>query len=260
MIKQDFLELLKDNNNIYYLIEIKSFNNIIYLSTSDCDIEHKNIIYKSGYFQTTFNLNNIEKTNSILLELVKHKCENISIEELMQAKVKIKMLVRQQSIIVFAGFVSSIITNDNKIELTILPNISRLNISIGELFSPICRECLGSNKCGIDLKKYKTTGEISTIISNDCFIGTHQYTRPTTTNYYEYGLIQFTSGKLNNIIFQIKNEQNGKIYLLQTTNMLSVGDTYDIFAGCNKTPKMCKEKFNNITNFRGEPYINNNNL
>lgn len=260
MIKQDFLELLQSENNIYYLIEIKSLNNTLYLTSSDCDIEHNNIIYNSGYLQTTLNLNNIEKTNTILLEIVKHKCEKMSAEELSQAKIKIKMLVCQQSIIIFTGFISSIITNDTTIELTILPNISRLNNSIGELFSPLCRECLGSNKCGIDLNKYKTSGKILEIISSDCFIGTHQETKPTTINYYEYGLIKFTSGKLNNKIFQIKNEQDGKIYLLQTTNMLAVDDTYNIFAGCNKTPKMCKEKFNNIANFRGEPYINNNNF
>lgn len=260
MIKQDFLELLQKNNNIYYLIEIKSLNNVLYLTSSDCDIEYNNIFYKSGYFETNINLNNIENSNALILEIVKNKCENITIEELSQAKVKIKMLICQQSIIIFTGFISSIITNETTIELTILQNIAKLNNSIGELFSPLCRECFGSKKCSIDLNKYKTTGKILEIISSNCFVGDHQQIKPTNINYYEYGMVKFTSGKLKNITFQIKNEQNGTIYLLQTTNILSVDDTYEIFTGCNKTLKMCKEKFNNVINFRGEPYINNNNF
>jgi uncharacterized phage protein (TIGR02218 family) len=34
-----------------------------------------------------------------------------------------------------------------------------------------------------------------------------------------------------------------------------VGDKYSILAGCDKTFSMCKSKFNNTVNFRGEPYI-----
>ena len=55
---------------------------------------------------------------------------------------------------------------------------------------------------------------------------------------------------------QIKDEIDGSVYLLQNTKMLSVGDYYEIYAGCDKTLATCKEKFNNVINFRGEPYIN----
>jgi uncharacterized phage protein (TIGR02218 family) len=33
------------------------------------------------------------------------------------------------------------------------------------------------------------------------------------------------------------------------------GDTYTITAGCDKQFGTCKARYNNVVNFRGEPYI-----
>jgi len=34
-----------------------------------------------------------------------------------------------------------------------------------------------------------------------------------------------------------------------------VGKQVIVYAGCDKTPQTCKNKFNNLQNFRGFPYI-----
>jgi uncharacterized phage protein (TIGR02218 family) len=36
---------------------------------------------------------------------------------------------------------------------------------------------------------------------------------------------------------------------------IQVGDGFKIIAGCDKTHETCQAKFNNILNFRGEPYV-----
>lgn len=36
---------------------------------------------------------------------------------------------------------------------------------------------------------------------------------------------------------------------------IQVGDTFEVFPGCNKRVSTCNDKFDNVINFRGEPYV-----
>ena len=38
-------------------------------------------------------------------------------------------------------------------------------------------------------------------------------------------------------------------------NAIAGGDQFTIVAGCDRTHTTCRDKFSNILNFRGEPYI-----
>ena len=165
-------------------------------------------------------------------------------------------IVCNNAVAIFSGFVENITANGVLLEISVSSNVAKLNYSNSSLFSPICRECLGSAKCGIDLNQYKANGTVLQIISQDCIIGNHRENRSVPVGYYKYGTIKFLSGKLRGITIQIKNEVDGKIYLLKNTKLIEVGDSYEIFAGCNKTLSVCKKKFNNVVNFHGEPYIN----
>jgi uncharacterized phage protein (TIGR02218 family) len=35
----------------------------------------------------------------------------------------------------------------------------------------------------------------------------------------------------------------------------TIGDTYSLSAGCNKLLTTCRDKFNNVVNFRGFPHV-----
>ena len=165
-------------------------------------------------------------------------------------------IVCQNAVAIFSGFVENIMTNGGLLEISVSSNVAKLNYSNSSLFSPICRECLGSAKCGVNLNQYKANGTVLQIISQDCIVGNHRTDRNVPVGYYKYGTIKFLGGKLRGITMQIKDEVDGKIYLLKNTKLIEVGDSYGIFAGCNKTLSVCKNKFNNVINFHGEPYIN----
>ena len=165
-------------------------------------------------------------------------------------------IVCNNAVAIFSGFVENIMTNGELLEISVSSNVAKLNYSNSSLFSPICRECLGSAKCGVDLNQYKVNGSVTEIISSDCIVGNHRENRSVHVGYYKYGTIKFLSGKLRGIEMQIKDEVDGKIYLLKNTKLIKIGDSYEIYAGCNKTLSVCKNKFNNVINFHGEPYIN----
>ena len=260
MVNAEFIKFLQNGKNITYLIELICENQQLYLTSYDKPIRIDDKVYQSGYVLNSLQLTNIEKTGSIELQIYNDEKENnFDLEYLSSAKVIIKIAILSQldkNAVIFNGFISQINTENNIITITALSNLAKLNYSFCQLYSPLCRERIGSRKCGVDVNQYKADGVITNIIADNCFQGNHQANKSTLIGYYRYGIVKFTSGKLKGLSMQIKDEIDGSIYLLQNTKMLATGDEYEIYAGCDKTLATCKEKFNNVINFRGEPYIN----
>lgn len=76
--------------------------------------------------------------------------------------------------------------------------------------------------------------------------------------YYQNGVLLFTSGLNLNVKKSIKVHSSGILTLstpLQYTP--SIGDSFIVYAGCDKTIATCKNKFNNLDNFSGCPFIPN---
>ena len=74
--------------------------------------------------------------------------------------------------------------------------------------------------------------------------------------YFPGGEIQWTGGANAGLNMEIKDFQNGQFTLvLPMPNTISVGDTNNAIAECDKTFPTCYNVFNNAVNFRGEPYV-----
>jgi hypothetical protein len=74
--------------------------------------------------------------------------------------------------------------------------------------------------------------------------------------YFAYGKVTFTGGANAGFSMDVKTFAPGVVKLAMTLPYpLAVGDTYNIVAGCDRLFGTCKNRFNNVVNFRGEPYI-----
>lgn len=74
--------------------------------------------------------------------------------------------------------------------------------------------------------------------------------------FFAYGKVTFTSGQNAGFSMDVKAFAPGVVTLAMTLPYpLAVGDTYTIVAGCDRLFGTCKARFNNVVNFRGEPYI-----
>ena len=262
LINEKIIKEIENGCQIVHLIEFKTSNIQYYFNTSDVDLLFHNKIYYNGYETIKTQFDNLENKSALSINLLNsYKNSKIEIEALLMSSVIIRLATIENGEIlsiltIFSGFVDSIKREENTFNITLLSNIAKLNKPITSLFSPICRECLGSVKCGIDINNYKTNGTITEILSQNSFMGTHQQNKKTSIGYYRYGTIKMITGKLKDFFLQLRDEKEGQIILLQNTKLLAIGDEYEIFTGCDKTAKTCKEKFNNLINFRGEPFIN----
>ena len=116
-----------------------------------------------------------------------------------------------------------------------------------------CHHSLYCDGCGVNKNSYSEF--LKVVLANSTKTKIYcSLTKPS--GYYTGGIIQFTSG--NNITEKrgIK-EHNGSELTLSMPLLFTpaVDDTFTISAGCNKSIDMCTNKFNNVANFGGTPFV-----
>jgi uncharacterized phage protein (TIGR02218 family) len=157
---------------------------------------------------------------------------------------------------------------------------NKLTSQIGSTYGPLCRAELGSGlngidvnsqwKCMVDLALYRQEIALSTVPDDYTItinfpsprlfmVGSATPTTAAPDGWFDNGVLKFTTGELAGQSFQVKRFLGG---IDQTIKMFlpfeilpSPGDTFEIDPGCNKTIFDCQNKFANIVNFRGEPFM-----
>lgn len=74
--------------------------------------------------------------------------------------------------------------------------------------------------------------------------------------YFAYGLVKWLTGNNANASMEVRSFGAGNVTLVMPMpRPIQVGDTYTIVAGCDKQFGTCRDRWNNIVHFRGEPYV-----
>jgi len=135
----------------------------------------------------------------------------------------------------------------------------------GRLYQFSCDALLGDARCGIALSSpaYTGHGTITAVTTPRAFIvsGLQGY----QTDWFTRGLLTFTSGAANGQSIEVKTHavqtSTGTVLIeLWSAARLpvSVGQTFTIQAGCDKSIDTCTSKFANAVNHRGFPTIPGN--
>jgi uncharacterized phage protein (TIGR02218 family) len=142
----------------------------------------------------------------------------------------------------------------------------KLTTRIGATYGPICRAPFGSGLNGIRLDSHylckfdvvtvRQTGTLAAVLDSRTFEPASGLTG--AAGWFNDGLITFTSGAASGLVAEIQS-WDGVVLALFTSIppdvLPSAGDAFTIEPGCNKTIDNCQNKFSNIVNFRGEPFI-----
>ena len=131
----------------------------------------------------------------------------------------------------------------------------------GRVYEYGCDALLGDGRCkksGLSGSTYTGTGTVSS---------TNGYSSLTATglgsysnSWFSRGLLTFTSGANDTLSREVKAHFNTdgvvSISLWEPLPFeVEVADTFTVRAGCDKTFKMCKARFNKADNFQGFPHI-----
>jgi uncharacterized phage protein (TIGR02218 family) len=143
----------------------------------------------------------------------------------------------------------------------------KLTTVLGATYGPVCRAIFGSGLSGIDMdSKYLCMFDVTTVrqtgvVDSAPDAGTIVPMAGLTgaTGWFDDGFLKFTSGVLAGKAFEIKawDGTTLTLFLPMPTPPASL-DTFEIEPGCNHLVGPvgdCQNKFSNIVNFRGEPFI-----
>lgn len=133
----------------------------------------------------------------------------------------------------------------------------------GRLFQFTCDADLGDHRCKVDLNSsdYCGTGTIAGVVTSRTFevSGLESFAE----GWFSRGLLTFLSGTNIGSSMEIRShvQRDGaaRIELWQEPSQpIQFGDEIEVKAGCDKQLATCRDKFANVTNFRGFPHMPGN--
>lgn len=158
------------------------------------------------------------------------------------------------SIILKKGLIGNVKSKDNDYIAEIRGLTEEYKNIITSDYSPLCRVELGTTPCGIDIAALTVNGTVLSIVDN------YEFTSDVSNvnDYFVGGVITWLTGLNAGKKMEVKKYLNvsGTIGMfLKMPNQVSIGDTFNITPGCDKSLGTCIGKFNNAVNFRGEPHV-----
>lgn len=151
------------------------------------------------------------------------------------------------------GWLGNVKTGRNNFIAELRGMMQPLQQTTGRLYTAACDAALGDVRCGIALASYTVAGAVTTATSSRVFTDTSIV---QAAGYFNGGLLTWLTGDNATYQMEVKTQASGVITLQQAMpNPTVIGDTYSISAGCDKILTTCRDKFNNVVNFRGHPYI-----
>ena len=153
----------------------------------------------------------------------------------------------------FTGRFSDLSASRTEIQVRVNSAVEALSTQLPRnIYQPGCGNTLYDTACGLSRATWgvpssSLAGSNASSIVCGLTMAAGWFTR---------GYIRFTSGSLVGTTRTIKSYTPGQIALFQPLPAVPVaGDAFIAFAGCDHTQATCLNKFNNLSHFRGCPFI-----
>lgn len=158
------------------------------------------------------------------------------------------------------GWLGEIIYGNSGVFQTELRGMTQaLSQRIGKVYTAECRADLGDSKCQVPITDSIWTKAATITSVTDRRVFNIDVTEPRAVDdWFNLGVAKFTSGDNNGVAIEIKDwvqSSNELTLFLPTPFVPQVGDTLDVYPGCDKRLTTCRNKFDNAINFRGEPFV-----
>lgn len=134
----------------------------------------------------------------------------------------------------------------------------KLQNSIGRTVTPACDAELGDARCKVNVEAL--SGTVTAVSSRRAFQANALF---AVAGYFSFGVVKFTGGLNIGLSMEIRKHEGlagspagaGLSLQLNLPYAIAVGDTFTIVPGCDKSKATCKNRFNNLLNFRGFSFV-----
>lgn len=157
------------------------------------------------------------------------------------------------TITLFDGRISEVEFSRHEAKLTVSSDLELLNIQLPRnVYQAACLNTLFDAQCGVLASSYEAALEVlsdSTTTRIECDMSQPQ-------GYYNKGVIVFTSGANAGVKRTVKQHVSGALIIaLPLKAVPDAGDEFVVYPGCDKTMATCQNRFDNLTKFRGFPFV-----
>lgn len=158
----------------------------------------------------------------------------------------------------FFGRVSDIDrTSRVQADITIRDFFETFNVMLPRnVYQAGCLNSVYDQACGAD-KAAKTVSATVTTATDPLKLTFAASGLTQAAGYFSLGALVVTSGANNGVARTVRSHAaGGALSLMQPLPLaMAVGDTFNVYPGCDKTMAMCSSKFSNLLRFRGQPWI-----
>lgn len=156
----------------------------------------------------------------------------------------------------FSGLVAEVDVSRSLATFSVNSHLELLNQPFPRnLYQNGCSNTLYDKTCTLLAANFTEAGAAAT----GSTAGTVNMTLTGATGLYSLGYMTFTSGAnagfSRTINTYTKGAPGSAVLTAPFPNAPATGDTFSIYQGCDKQSATCQNKFANLTNFRGFPYI-----
>jgi len=131
----------------------------------------------------------------------------------------------------------------------------RLRHTIIRTYDTKCDAELGDARCQADLSGRVAAGEVTVVVDRKFFSSTLTG-GDTTPGDFIGGLLTWLTGDNEGFSMEVKRDNYNAVFgnielYEQMPNQIQVGDLFSLTPGCDKTLATCRDRFDNVVNFRG---------
>ncbi len=157
------------------------------------------------------------------------------------------------SVIFFKGRIGTIDSiGRTTAQITVNSDLVLLDLQMPRnVYSPACQHVLYDSGCTLVKSAFGTAGTVGAGSTNS----TINWSGASTN--FNQGTITFSSGINAGVTANVKTAVAGVSVSLSypLLNPPGTGDAFSVYFGCDHTQSTCTNKFNNLANFRGFPYV-----
>lgn len=156
----------------------------------------------------------------------------------------------------FAGQFNDITLSDRgHCTVAVTGTNNRGEVFVGEYYSQRCRNIFGDSRCRMDLEALKGAFTVN-VPTADFYNFTHD--RTDAVDHWRFGTVKWLTGDNAGTLSEVRKNSAGEVFLASPVNWpIKPGDTGELRPGCSNYRTECRERWNNVLNYRGEPDVPN---
>ncbi len=156
----------------------------------------------------------------------------------------------------FSGAVADIpLLTRREAQVNVKSDLQLLNIQVPrEVYQAQCLRTVYDSECGLNRATFQAAGAATgpSVLGRTRF----QSNLAQAAGYFDLGTITFTTGNNAGVSRTVKSHPGGLVTVLSPLPAAVVaGDAFTVVPGCDGLQATCSGKFNNLSRFKGYPYV-----